>query len=63
MLPVLLIMVLPEAMGIAVAADSAWPLVTFRHPAWLSIEWPVLIMLGCISVGLSAWARKFLTSS
>jgi hypothetical protein len=28
------------------------------HPAWLSIEPPMLIMLGCILVFLAIWVRK-----
>lgn len=57
-LPVLLIMVLPEAFGIAMAAENAWPIITASRPAWPSIESPVLVMLGCILVGLAAWVRR-----
>ena len=58
MLPVLLIMVLPKAVQVAVAADGVWPVTLSSHPAWLSIEPPMLIMLGCILVFLAIWVRK-----
>ena len=62
-LPVLLIMVLPEAVGVVAAADSARFIVSLSHPAWPSIESPVLVMLGCILMGIAAWARKTLKQS
>ena len=58
MLPVLLIMVLPKAVRVAVAADGFWPDTVSSHPAWLSIESPMLIMLGCLLVFLAIWARN-----
>jgi hypothetical protein len=59
-LPVLLIMVLPGAAQVVRAADDATSLVLSSHPAWLRIESPTLIMLGCTLVFLAAWARRFL---
>ncbi len=52
---VLLIMVLPKAAGVALAADDA---ILSSHPEWLRIESPMLIMLGCILVFLAFWARR-----
>ena len=59
-LPVLLIMVLPRAARVAMAADDATSMVLPSHPAWLRIESPTLIILGCTLVFLAAWARRFL---
>lgn len=59
-LPVLLIMVLPRAAQVAMAADDATAMVLSSPPAWLSIESPTLVMLGCILVFLAAWARRLL---
>jgi len=56
--PVLLIMVLPQIIGVATAGDVAWRILLSSHPAWLSIESPMLIMLGCIFMGLAGLARK-----
>lgn len=58
--PVLLIMVLPQIIGIATAGDAAGTILSSSHPAWLSIESPMLIMLGCIFMGLAGLARKAL---
>ena len=59
-LPVLLIMVLPKAAHVAMAAEDAASTVLSSPPAWLSIESPTLIMLGCTLVFLAVWARRLL---
>jgi len=56
-IPVLLIMVLPKADTVALAADGA---ILASHPAWWRIESPMLIMLGCILIFLAVWARRML---
>lgn len=56
----LLLMILPRAMGVAMAADPAWRKLSSSHPAWLSIESPMLIMLGCVLLGLAGLGRKAL---
>jgi len=58
LLPVLLIMVLPKTARVAAAADSVWSLALNSPPAWLRIESPMLVMLGCILVFLATWMRK-----
>ena len=58
--PVLLIMVLPQIFGVAMAGDATWTPLSSSHPAWLSIESPMLIMLGCILMGLAGLVRKAL---
>jgi hypothetical protein len=50
-------MVLPKATEVSLAADDA---ILSSHPAWLSIESPMLIMLGCSLIFLAVWARKAL---
>ena len=57
---VLLIMVLPHTIGVALAGDFIWATISSSHPAWLSIESPMLIMLGCTLMGLAGLGRKAL---
>jgi len=59
-IPVLLIMILPQAIGVAMAGDLAWAAISSSRPAWLSIESPMLIMLGCILLSLAGLGRKAL---
>ena len=56
----LLIMIMPRAAGVALAAEPARSALYASHPAWMSIESPVLIMLGCILVGLAGLGRMAL---
>jgi len=60
-LPVLLIMVLPKTAEVAMATNDATSMMLSSHPAWLNIESPTLIMLGCILVFLAVWARRKLS--
>ncbi len=60
-LPVLLIMVLPKAARVAMAADDAVSFILSGHAAGLRIESPKLIMLGCVLVFLAMWARRILS--
>ena len=53
----LLIMVMPDSIRVAFAADPAWFILFPSHPAWLSIESPMLIMLGCFFLGLAGLGR------
>ena len=56
----LLIMIMPRAAGVAIAADPVRSALYSSHPAWMSIASPVLIMLGCILVGLAGLGRMAL---
>ena len=56
----LLIMIMPRAAGVAIAAEPVRCAFYASHPAWMSIESPVLIMLGCILVGLAGLGRMAL---
>jgi len=55
---VLLIMVLPQTIGVAIAGDLTWANILSSRPAGLSIGSPMLIMLGCILVWLAGLCRK-----
>jgi len=57
---VLLIMVLPQTVGVALAGDFTWAGIWSSRPVWLSIESPMLIMLGCILVGLARMGSRTL---
>lgn len=57
---VLLIMVLPQTIGVAMAGDFTWASILSSRPAWLSIASPMLIMLGCTLGGLAMMGRRAL---
>lgn len=54
----ILIMISPPFIDVVMAGEFAGPIVSSSHPAWSSIESPVLVMLGCILVWLAGLCRK-----
>ena len=54
----ILIMILPRAVEIVMADEFGGAVVSVSHPAWSSIESPVLVMLGCILAWLAGLSRK-----
>ncbi|MBC2733255.1 MAG: hypothetical protein HF981_02750 [Desulfobacteraceae bacterium] len=57
-LTAIVIMILPRAVEIVMADEFGGAGVSSSHPAWSSIESPVLVMLGCILVWLAGLCRK-----
>ena len=57
-LTAIVIMILPRAVDIVMADEFGGAVVSYSHPAWSSIESPVLVMLGCILVWLAGLCRK-----
>ena len=57
-LTAILIMILPPVIDVVMAGEFAGAAFLSRHPAWSSIEPPVLVMLGCILVLLAGLCRK-----
>jgi hypothetical protein len=51
-------MILPRAVEAVMADEFGGIIVSSSHPAWSSIESPVLVMLGCILVWLAGMCRK-----
>jgi hypothetical protein len=51
-------MILPPVIDVVMAGEFAGDAFSSHHPAWSSIEPPVLVMLGCILVWLAGLCRK-----
>jgi len=60
---VLLIMVLPQAIGVVMAGHFTGTIISPNPPAGMSIESPMLVMLGCILVWLAGMCRKKLNQN
>ena len=56
--PVILIMILPEAAGVAVAAETATPATPPSSQAFGNLEGPLLILAGIVMVYLAALGRR-----
>jgi len=54
----ILIMILPPVIDVVMAGEFPGAALSSRHPAWPSIEPPMLVMLGCILVWLAGLCRK-----
>ena len=57
-LTAILIMILPPVIDVVMAGEFAGAAFLSSHPAWSSIEPPVLVMLGCSLVWLAGLCRK-----
>jgi type II secretory pathway component PulF len=57
-IPVLLIMILPDFADLAAASDPSGTLALSCLPAWMRIDWPMLVLLGCCLVYLAGWRIK-----